>query len=106
MKRNRRSARSRAGEMQARIAEIDALFQALRASVRHLQAQVETGGPGAVKAALAKLGELQTAHVALIKAEERFHDIAGEQAQPDDIDFDAIRDEIGRRLADLRATKD
>lgn len=86
-----------------RVTQISDLFAEMRAlMVRWL----EEAGPVADannKQMMSKIGELQTAHLAVIRAEEAFHDKYGNGALADGLDYDAARDEIGGALDRLRA---
>ncbi len=52
---------------------------------------------------LAKLGELQTAHLMVLKAEEVFHDKFDQETAGAGVDYDIIRHEIGCALDRIRA---
>lgn len=84
-----------------RIARMRRIFKGLQ---DYLEVQVEEILPvtGDVpKSSAKKLEELQSLQVALMKAEEAFN----EKFRPDDeddIDFDALRDQIGRAIDRIR----
>lgn len=56
------------------------------------------------KTIITKLGELQTVHINLQKAEEAFHDKFGDGDEARVVDHDAIRRELGRKLDRIRDT--
>ncbi|WP_394152581.1 hypothetical protein [Loktanella salsilacus] len=90
-------------EALARVRELAGFYAALKATF--LEQLDQIGSPGALpsKAHAAKLAELQATHVHLLKAEEQFIEKFGQGTDDADIDFDAIRDDIGRRLDRIRA---
>ena len=86
----------------ARHAEISRLFQSIR---QILDLMIQTmGAPDGhtPKAVIAKLNELQAAHLKVLAAEEAFHAQQGDIEDSAAIDFDAIRFEIGGQLDRLR----
>ncbi|WP_386681396.1 hypothetical protein [Loktanella sp. R86503] len=90
-------------EALARVRELAGFYAALKATF--LEQLDQIGGQSALpsKAHAAKLAELQATHVHLLKAEEQFIEKFGQGTDDADIDFDAIRDDIGRRLDRIRA---
>ncbi|WP_458790278.1 hypothetical protein [Yoonia sp. MH D7] len=50
-----------------------------------------------------KISELQSVHTSLIKAEEAFHEKFSNKDAASGLDYDVLRDEIGRQLDRIRA---
>ena len=95
--------RARRAEAQARVARIAALFESIAGTLDQMIEDLGRPGGPAPRALHIKLGELQTAHLKLIAAEEAFD---AEFGADERADFDGIRREIGRRLDRLRAGLD
>lgn len=93
------------GDAESRVAEIDGLFRSIRGTVSHLWQEAEQGDPTATKQAFSKLTELQSTHERLLRAEEMFREKNADYLRPGEIDLGAMRDQIGRRLDQLRAAK-
>ncbi|SEW04178.1 hypothetical protein SAMN04488515_0781 [Cognatiyoonia koreensis] len=92
-----------ADDARIRIQHIKNLFKSIR---ELLQCGIEEIGPvtpALTKPLMAKLSELQTVHVVLIKAEEAFHEKTGNPLADDAVDIADIRDQIGRALDSIRA---
>ena len=89
-----------------RVSEILRLFASVRRKLEQAVAEIGAPQSSTPKAIISKLSELQTAHISALKAEEAFHDAFASQSQADSIDFDAIRDDLGRRLDRIRAAVD
>lgn len=81
------------------------LLRSVRRTLADLLREVIEGETTPLKDLAGKHGELETALKRVIEAEQKYDErIEREQARgrPDDIDFDAIRAEIGCRLHRLR----
>jgi len=87
----------------ARVTEIAELYVSVRNTIRHMIAEIGSPTDVASKPLLTKLSELQSAHLKVLAAEEAFH--AQQQANQSDadIDYDALRADIGSQLDRLRA---
>ena len=81
------------------------LLRSIRRSLAHLLRQIETGDVGALKGLMGRTGELEKALRLAIETEVKF---TAWKAQYDralsehEIDFEAVRFEIGCRLARIR----
>ncbi|MDX8349650.1 hypothetical protein SLH49_16825 [Cognatiyoonia sp. IB215446] len=89
-------------DAQTRIGELADLFRSLRTTVRLAIAQMGSPDAQTPKATLSKLNELQSVHFKLLEAEEAFYARQEKGDDTADIDFDAIRAEIGCQLDRLR----
>ena len=92
-------------DARARLDDLAQLYAGLR-QLLLVQISAAQADPAlSAKALIARLGELQTAHLMLTKAEEKFHDAFGtEDDTPTDID--SLRAEIGRKLDRIRKAQD
>lgn len=94
------------GEARARISEMTRLFEEIRL---WLDRCIALEGPVTKMSAqkmLTKLGELQTAHLMVMRAEEVFHDKFKQDTAGPGIDYDAVRRDLGRALDRIRAAND
>ena len=89
-----------------RVARLDRLFTSISNKLDEMMMQFGTSKGGPPKDFNIKLSELQSAHVSLNKAYEVFHEKFAGTAPGDTADFDAIRDDIGRKLDRIRAALD
>ena len=81
------------------------LLTSVRSTLAYLLLDVQTGGFGAVKDLVAKQSELEQALRRAMDTEQKFNDWQAKQRGdlgPDEIDFDALRRDIGCRLDRLR----
>jgi hypothetical protein len=88
----------------ARVRELAGFFDALKATFLTQLGQIGSDGGLPSKAHVAKLAELQAIHVQLLKAEDSFIEKFGTGNDDADIDYGAIRIEIGRTLDRIRDT--
>ena len=82
------------------------LLSSVRSTLADLLLDVQTGGFGAVKDLVGKQSELEQALRRAMETEQKFNDWQAKQrgdAPPDEIDFDALRRDIGCRLDRIRA---
>ena len=90
-------------DAQARSVEVARLFKNILTT---LQQMIATIGPADVDtpdAVIAKLNELKSAHLRILAAEEAFDGPCEKSDRYEDVDFDALRLEIGGQLDRLRA---
>lgn len=88
-----------------RVAEINALYQSMRKLMQVWLESCDDPSPDMPRKSLAKLSDIQAAHLLLLKAEDRFHDLSTNGGSDDPAqDIIAIRTEIGRLLDCLRDT--
>ncbi len=87
-----------------RIAVIEDQFQAIADVLNVLMADIGKVNGQTPKAIVSKLMELQTVHLAVIKAQEAFHEKFKEADVKDGVDYDDIRREIGGQIDRIRAT--
>ena len=85
-----------------RVAEIVRLYERIRDMLDAALTQFGTPDSMTPKAVMSKLAELQSVHLTILKAEEAFHEKCKTTDGQPDIDFDAVRDDIGRQLDRLR----
>ena len=81
------------------------LLSSVRSTLADLLLDVQTGGFGAVKDLVGKQSELEQALRRAMETEQKFNDWQAKQRgehAPDEIDFDAVRRDIGCRLDRLR----
>lgn len=86
-----------------RIADILGFYKQLRQLLQQAMADEETTLEFGPRKVLSKIGEIQTVHTMVLRAEETFNDHIQNGTTPDANDLGAIRAEIGRRLDRLRA---
>jgi hypothetical protein len=82
------------------------LLSSVRSSLADLLLDVHTGRFGAVKDLVGKQSELEQALRRAMETEQKFNDWQAKQRgeiPPDEIDFDALRRDIGCRLDRIRA---
>jgi len=82
-----------------------ALLALVRSGLADLLQQILDGDVGAFKELAEKRGELEKALKRVFEAEDQFNEWYAREADqglPGDIDFDAVREEIGCRLARIR----
>ena len=89
-----------------RMIQISALFDDMKALMEEWLADPGQADKTTATKMRAKLGDMQAAHVMLLREEEAFYEKFSQRAAEDAIDYDAIRDDIGRRLDWIRAAKD
>ncbi|KQB98272.1 hypothetical protein AL073_05175 [Loktanella sp. 1ANDIMAR09] len=85
-----------------RLAEVDAVSQYIRDRLREMADDLKTVTYGNLNDINKQLDLLHAAHLRVLIAEDKFHDKLGTDSDADAIDYDAIRDEIGRQLDRLR----
>lgn len=91
-------------DAQARVRELAGFYADLKATFLDQLAQIGTASGLPNKAHAAKLAELQATHVHLLKAEESFIEKFGQGRDDADIDYDAMRADIGRAIDRIRCT--
>ena len=82
------------------------LLSSVRSTLADLLLDVQTGGFGAVKDLVGKQSELEQALRRAMDTEQKFNEWQAKQRgehAPDEIDFDALRRDIGCRLDRIRA---
>ena len=92
------------GGMAKEMQDARLLLTKVRSTLADLLATVVGGDGSALKDAVLKQSELESALKRVFDAEQKYHDWAKRNGGSDasDIDYDAIRDQIGCRLARLR----
>ncbi|MEL6572286.1 MAG: hypothetical protein AAFQ64_11535 [Pseudomonadota bacterium] len=95
-----------AAQARDRLKEIGALFADMRALMELWLADPGPADKTTANKMLTKMGELQTAHLMMLRTEEAFYDKFSDHTAATAIDYDAIRDDIGRRLDHIRSTRD
>jgi len=93
------------GEVRKQLDDGRVLLSAVRSSLADLLADVRGGNAGALKELATKQSELERALARVFDAEQKYNEwLARETGELvcGDIDFDAARREIGRRLSRLR----
>lgn len=81
------------------------LLRSIRRSLAHLLRQIETGDVGALKGLMGRTGELEKALRLAIETEVKFTEWKAQydrSLSEHEIDFEAVRFEIGCRLARIR----
>ena len=81
------------------------LLTSVRGTLAELLLDVQTGGFGVIKDLVGKQSELEQALRRAMETEQKFNDWQAKQRgehAPDEIDFDAVRRDIGCRLDRLR----
>lgn len=91
-----------AAEARARIDDIGTLFSEMKALLERWLAEAGPADLVTGKKMQTKLGEMQTAHLMMLRAEEAFYDKFSDDIRADTIDYDVIRDELGRTLDRIR----
>lgn len=86
----------------ARLDEVVEVYDSAAKVLYGLIVAAEAGDADAPKKVAAQLSVLQDLFARVRKAEEAFQEKFGEGIQDDEIDLDAVRDEIGRRLDRIR----
>lgn len=86
----------------ARVAAIHDIFDGIRLALAGQVDELTHGAPVTSKALLTKLGELQSAQLLLTKAEDAFAEKYGRDGDDAQIDYDELRDQIGRKLDRIR----
>lgn len=89
-----------------RVARLDRLFTSISNKLDEMMVQFGTSKGGPPKDFNIKLSELQSVHASLNKAYEVFHEKFAGTSPDDNTNFDAIRDDIGRKLDRIRAALD
>ncbi len=90
-------------EAALRVAEITRLFVSIRQVLDQMIQAIGVPDGHTPKAVIAKLNELQSAHLKVLAAEEAFDDHQDHVAGGTEFDFEAIRAEIGSQLDRIRA---
>lgn len=90
-------------DAQARAAEIGRLFENILHTLQQMIAAIGPTDADTPDAVIAKLNELKAAHLRILAAEEAFDGPREEPHQSNDVDFEALRIEIGSQLDRLRA---
>lgn len=90
------------GDAELRVAEIADLFRRTRTTLDHMIGTVGTPNAQTPKAIVTKLNELQSVHLKVLDAEEAFYAKQEESSSGTEIDFDAVRAEIGGQLDRIR----
>ena len=93
---------SREDAARLRIAEITDLFAEMRALMTKWRRDAGPAADANTKQMMNKVNELQGAHLALLRAEEVFHEKFGQGDIEDGIDYEAARYDIGCELDRLR----
>lgn len=81
------------------------LLRSIRRSLAHLLRQIESGDVGALKGLMGRTGELEKALRLAIETEVKFTEWKAQYDRSlaeNEIDFEAVRFEIGCRLARIR----
>ncbi len=86
-----------------RAAEIVRLYERMRDLLDVAIGQLGTPNAMTPKSVLNKLAELETVHLSLLKVEEKFHEKHANKSAGSDIDYDAVRADLGRQLDRIRA---
>ncbi len=100
MKKRKKPRLSEKQAARQRIAVLEDQFRSVSDVLTTLTATIDHPDSHPPKALMTKLMELQSIHFAVIKAHEAFH----EKYDPTDsgVDYDKIRDDIGRQLDRIR----
>lgn len=85
-----------------RVAEIDAVSAYIRERLKQMAADLKQVTSANLNELNKQLDLLHAAHLRVVVAEDKFHDKLGTDPDADAIDYDAIRDDIGRQLDRLR----
>lgn len=101
-----RSHQAEASLERRKLDEVIEMFDSVTETLAELVHDMQSGKPVPPRQIRAQIADLQSAYFSIKKAEEAFHDKTGNVQREGDIDFDAIRSEIGRRLDKLRAARD
>lgn len=88
-----------------RVAEIRDMFEGMKRTLKALMDSHEPPDKAMSKLMLQKISELQTAHLAVVRAEEAFHDKFGDGDGDQDhgIDIEVARRDIASGLDRIRA---
>ncbi|PXW67827.1 hypothetical protein C7964_105177 [Loktanella sp. PT4BL] len=85
-----------------RVVEIDAVSRYVRERLREMADDLKKVTYGNLNDINKQLDLLHASHLRVVIAEDKFHDKIGTDPDADAIDYDAIRDDIGRQLDRLR----
>ncbi|WP_055685982.1 hypothetical protein [Loktanella sp. 5RATIMAR09] len=85
-----------------RLVEVDAVSQYIRDRLREMADDLKKVTHGNLNDITKQLDLLHASHLRVVIAEDKFHDKLGSDPDADAIDYDAIRDDIGRQLDRLR----
>ena len=96
--------RATARKAEARRIEIEELFEQMKARVRQMIKDMATPAGEPPKKVLAKLDELQTAHLKALAAEQAALAHLEEGQDFEEINYDALRSDIGREIDRIRAS--
>jgi hypothetical protein len=86
----------------SRVVKIDAVSQYIRGRLIEMAADLKQVTSANLNELTKQLDLLHAAHLRVVIAEDKFHDKLGTDPDADAIDYDAIRDDIGRQLDRLR----
>ena len=89
----------------ARLRDIAGFYRLLKTTFLGQIKQIGAVSDATPKALVVKLGELQSTHVMLMKAEEAFCEKFGQGDDETILDYDAIRAEIGSQLDRIRTAR-
>lgn len=106
MKKMHKLGSHRVDDAAARVAEISELFVSIRLTLAQMREDIATSDAQPHRTIITKLSEIQSTHLKVLAAEEAFHAQQDATGAIDTIDTDAIRADIGRALARIRATLD
>lgn len=104
--RKERGQTSEASLERRKLDEVIEMFDSVTETLAELVQDMQSGKTVPAKQVRAHMADLQSAYFSIKKAEEAFHDKTGNVQRDGDIDFEAVRDEIGRKLDKLRAARD
>jgi hypothetical protein len=85
-----------------RLVEVDAVSQYIRDRLREMADDLKKVTYGNLNEINKQLDLLHASHLRVVIAEDKFHDKLGTDPDADAIDYDTIRDDIGRQLDRLR----
>lgn len=85
-----------------RVAEVSRLFESVRHRLDQMIQEIGETDKSTPKTIVAKLNELQAAHLRLLIAEDAFNDEYGKDTEVASTDFASIRADIGGKLDRLR----
>ncbi|WP_439155823.1 hypothetical protein [Yoonia sp.] len=94
------------GDAAARVAEISGLFVSIRQILAQMIDGIGVPDARTPKTIIAKLSELQSAHLKVLAAEEAFHAQQDAVGGADTIDMETIRADIRGQLDRIRAAQD
>lgn len=104
MTHNNKTNAAGAEDANARLAEIRQIFERYKTAIEVLCRELGTAEAGLSTRILAKITDLQTAHLEVVAAEEAFNEKFKTEIAGTEIDFDTARRDIGRQLDRIRKT--